>query len=95
MLKGHCGNRSMKLRTTSIAKVKEWVASVNNASLKSQESWCHPQRFDSYAPQRGLIEDGSQAQWLIDGEAAFGVIASSIENAKLEGFFFFFFFLLC
>ncbi|XP_059439509.1 phospholipase D zeta 1-like [Corylus avellana] len=81
-----CGNRSIKLRTTSSAKVKEWVTAINNAGLKSQESWCHPQRFDSYAPQRGLIEDGSQAQWFIDGEAAFEVIASSIENAKSEIF---------
>jgi phosphatidylserine/phosphatidylglycerophosphate/cardiolipin synthase-like enzyme len=34
-----------------------------------------------------LVEDGSQAQWFIDGEAAFEVIASSIENAKSEVYF--------
>jgi hypothetical protein len=37
-----------------------------------------------------LIEDGSQAQWFIDGQAAFEVIASSIENAKSEVYFFIF-----
>ncbi|KAA8545205.1 hypothetical protein F0562_019906 [Nyssa sinensis] len=79
-----CGNRSMKLRTTSNAKVREWVSVINDASLRPPEGWCHPHRFGSFAPPRGLIEDGSQAQWFIDGQAAFEAIASSIENAKSE-----------
>lgn len=36
------------------------------------------------APPRGLNDDGSQAQWFIDGQAAFEAIAASIENAKSE-----------
>ncbi|XP_057962752.1 phospholipase D zeta 1-like isoform X2 [Malania oleifera] len=81
-----CGNRSIKLRTTSKAKVKEWIAAVNDAGLRPPEGWCHPHRFGSFAPPRGLIEDGSQAQWFIDGQAAFEAIASSIEDAKSEIF---------
>ncbi|OMO96683.1 Phospholipase D family, partial [Corchorus capsularis] len=34
------------------------------------------------APQRGLNEDGSQAQWFIDGKSAF----ASIEKANSETF---------
>ncbi|KAK1581609.1 hypothetical protein Q3G72_007391 [Acer saccharum] len=45
---------------------------------------CHPHRFGSFAPPWGLIEDGSQAQWFIDGQAAFKAITSSIEDAKSE-----------
>ena len=78
------GNRSIKLRTTSKAKVKEWASAINDAALKPPEGWCHPHRFGSFAPPRGLIEDGSQAQWFIDGQSAFDTIASSIENAKSE-----------
>ncbi|PSS03047.1 Phospholipase D zeta 1 like [Actinidia chinensis var. chinensis] len=78
------GNRSIKLRTTSKAKVKEWASAINDAALKPPEGWCHPHRFGSFAPPRGLIEDGSQAQWFIDGQSAFDAIASSIENAKSE-----------
>jgi hypothetical protein len=37
---------------------------------------------------RGLIEDDSHAQWFVDGQAAFEVIASSIEDAKSEVCFF-------
>ncbi|KAK9291478.1 hypothetical protein L1049_019426 [Liquidambar formosana] len=81
-----CGDRNIKLRTTSNAKVKYWVAAINNASLKPPEGWCHPHRFGSFAPLRGLTEDGSQAQWFIDGQAAFEAIASSIEAAKSEIF---------
>ncbi|KAL5565959.1 hypothetical protein UlMin_029123 [Ulmus minor] len=81
-----CGNRSIRLRTTTNAKVKEWVATINDAGLKPPEGWCHAHRFGSFAPQRGLIEDGSQAQWFIDGKAAFEAIASAIENAKSEIF---------
>lgn len=50
---------------------------MNNACL-------HPHRFGSFAPPRGLIEDGSQAQWFIDGKDAFEAIASAIERAKSE-----------
>ena len=78
------GNQSIRLRTTSNAKVREWVSAINDAGLKPPEGWCHPHRFGSFAPQRGLIEDGSQAQWFIDGKAAFEAIATTIEDAKSE-----------
>lgn len=78
------GNRSIDLRSTSYAKVKDWVSAINNAGLYPPESWSHPHRFGSFAPPRGLIEDGSQAQWFIDGKAAFEAIASAIEGAKSE-----------
>ncbi|KAJ7973311.1 Phospholipase [Quillaja saponaria] len=81
-----CGNRSIKLRTTSNAKVREWVTAINDAGVKPPEGWCHAHRFGSFAPQRGLTEDGSQAQWFIDGQAAFEAIASSIQDAKSEIF---------
>lgn len=68
----------------SNAKVSEWVTAINEAGLKPHEGWCHPHRFGSFAPQRGLSEDGCQAQWFIDGQAAFEAIASAIENAKSE-----------
>lgn len=71
------GNRSIDLRSTSYAKVKDWVSAINNAGL-------HPHRFGSFAPPRGLIEDGSQAQWFVDGKTAFEAIASAIERAKSE-----------
>ena len=79
-----CGIRSIRLRTKSSAKVKDWVAAINDAGLRPPEGWCHPHRFGSFAPPRGLTEDGSQAQWFIDGRAAFDAIASSIEDAKSE-----------
>ncbi|KAM7469917.1 hypothetical protein LguiA_008100 [Lonicera macranthoides] len=78
------GNRCIKLRSTSIAKVRDWVSAINDAGLRPPEGWCNPHRFGSFAPPRGLIEDGSEAQWFIDGQAAFEAIASSIENAKSE-----------
>ncbi|XP_023917910.2 phospholipase D zeta 2 isoform X1 [Quercus suber] len=81
-----CGGRSTKLRTSSSVKVKEWVTAINDAGLRPLEGWCHFHRYVSFAPQRGLTEDGSQAQWFIDGQAAFEAIASSIENAKSEIF---------
>ncbi|KAL8553907.1 hypothetical protein ACS0TY_002247 [Phlomoides rotata] len=77
-------NRNIKLRTTTHAKVIEWVSAINAVGLKHSESWCHPHRFNSFAPTRGLVEDGSLAQWFIDGKAAFEAIASSIEGAKSE-----------
>ncbi|KAL8162836.1 hypothetical protein V2J09_014325 [Rumex salicifolius] len=81
-----CGNRSIKLRTKSNSKAKDWVASINDAGQKPPEGWCHPHRFGSYAPPRGFIDDSSRAQWFVDGEAAFEAIASAIENAKSEIF---------
>lgn len=82
-----CGNRSIKLRTKSNRKVRDWVAAINDAGLRPPEGWCHPHRFGSFAPPRGLTDDGSQAQWFIDGRAAFEAIASSIEEAKSEVFY--------
>lgn len=81
-----CGNRSIRVRTKSGARVKDWVAAINDAGLRPPEGWCHPHRFGSFAPPRGLTEDGSQAQWFVDGRAAFEAIASSIEDAKSEIF---------
>lgn len=78
------GNRSIRIRAKSSAKVKDWVASINDAALRPPEGWCHPHRFGSYAPPRGLTDDGSQAQWFVDGGAAFAAIAAAIENAKSE-----------
>lgn len=81
-----CGSRSIRLRTKSNAKVKDWVAAINDAGLRPPEGWCHPHRFGSFAPPRGLTEDGSQAQWFVDGLAAFEAIALAIEEAKSEIF---------
>ncbi|RXH82202.1 hypothetical protein DVH24_036543 [Malus domestica] len=81
-----CGNHSLRLRATTNAKVKEWVTAINDAVSRPHEGWCHPHRFGSFAPPRGLTDDGSQAQWFVDGEAAFEAIASSIEGAKSEIF---------
>lgn len=81
-----CGNRSIQLRTKSNGKVKDWVAAINDAGLRAPEGWCHPHRFGSFAPPRGLIEDGSQAQWFVDGRAAFEAIALAIMEAKSEIF---------
>lgn len=81
-----CGSRTIKLRVKSSAKVKDWVAAINDAVLRPPEGWCSPHRFGSFAPPRGLIEDHSQAQWFIDGQAAFDAISSAIEGAKSEIF---------
>ncbi|KAK8979953.1 hypothetical protein V6N11_061697 [Hibiscus sabdariffa] len=63
-----CGIRSIRLRTKSGAKAKGWVAAINDAGpgLRPPEGWCHPHRFGSFAPPRGLTEDGSQAQWFVE-----------------------------
>lgn len=74
----------MKLRAGSHAKIKDWVSAINDVGFKLPEGWCHPHRFDSFAPSRGLTEDGSQAQWFVDGQTAFEAIASAIENANSE-----------
>ncbi|KAL8100395.1 phospholipase D zeta 1 isoform X2 [Apium graveolens] len=81
-----CGNRSIRLRSKSGAKVKDWVAAINDAALRLPEGWCHPHRFGSFAPPRGLAEDGSEVQWFVDGRAAFESIASAIDEAKSEIF---------
>ncbi|KAK1291392.1 Phospholipase D p1 [Acorus calamus] len=81
-----CGSRSVKLRTRSSGKVKDWVAAINDAGLRPPEGWCYPHRFGSFAPPRGLTEDDSQVQWFVDGHAAFEAIASSIQEAKSEIF---------
>ncbi|KAH7854141.1 hypothetical protein Vadar_010582 [Vaccinium darrowii] len=79
-----CSNRITRLRTTSYANVQGWISAINDAALNPPEGWCHPHRYGSFAPPRGLIEDGSQAQWFVDGQAAFEAIASSMETAKSE-----------
>ncbi|XP_027363640.1 phospholipase D zeta 1 isoform X4 [Abrus precatorius] len=81
-----CGIRSIRIRVKSSSKVKDWVAAINDAGLRPPEGWCHPHRYGSFAPPRGLVDDGSQAQWFIDGRTAFEAIASSIEDAKSEIF---------
>ncbi|XP_023000142.1 phospholipase D zeta 1 isoform X1 [Cucurbita maxima] len=81
-----CGNRSIRIRAKNGSKVKDWVAAINDAGLRPPEGWCHPHRFGSFAPPRGLTDDGSKAQWFIDGQAAFEAIAFSIERAKSEIF---------
>ncbi|KAI4372494.1 hypothetical protein MLD38_010716 [Melastoma candidum] len=81
-----CGSRSIRLRVKSSAKVTECVTAINDTGLRAHEGWCHPHRFGSFAPMRGLNDDDSQAQWFVDGQAAFEAIASSIANAKSEIF---------
>ncbi|KAJ3683672.1 hypothetical protein LUZ60_013899 [Juncus effusus] len=81
-----CGSRSIKMRLRSNNKVKDWVAAINDAGLRPPEGWCYPHRFGSFAPQRSLTEDGTRAQWFVDGEAAFAAIATSIQEAKSEIF---------
>lgn len=80
-----CGNWNLRLRTSSSNKVKDWVAAINNDVQRPLDGWCHPHRFGSFAPPR-KCEDGSEAQWFIDGESAFDAIATAIENAKTEIF---------
>ncbi|XP_047334526.1 phospholipase D zeta 1-like [Impatiens glandulifera] len=80
------GNQTIKLRCKSHNRVKDWVAAINDAGLRPPEGWCHPHRFDSFAPSRGLTEDDSKAQWFVDGQAAFDAIALAIEGAKSEIF---------
>ncbi|XP_071692997.1 phospholipase D zeta 1-like [Rutidosis leptorrhynchoides] len=80
------GNRRITIRSRTRVKVKTWVAAINDAGLRPPEGWCHPHRFGSFAPPRGLSDDDSQAQWFIDGSAAFDAIALAIEEAKSEIF---------
>ncbi|KAJ7522274.1 hypothetical protein O6H91_18G004000 [Diphasiastrum complanatum] len=78
-----CGNRMVQIRTSN---ARDWVTEINDAGLRPPEGWCHPHRFGSFAPPRGLSPDSSEAQWFVDGRAAFEAIASAIEDAKLEIF---------
>ncbi|KAI3692072.1 hypothetical protein L6452_31881 [Arctium lappa] len=80
------GNRSIAIRSRNKSKVRDWVAAINDAGLRPPEGWCYPHRFGSFAPPRGLTDDGSQAQWFVDGRAAFEAIALAIEGAKSEIF---------
>ncbi|KAJ8447810.1 hypothetical protein Cgig2_015173 [Carnegiea gigantea] len=77
-----CGNQSLKLRTSSSNKVKEWVVAINEAVHRPPEGWSRPHRL---APLR-KSDDGSKAQWFIDGQSAFDAIATAIENANSEIF---------
>ncbi|XP_071737407.1 phospholipase D zeta 1-like isoform X2 [Rutidosis leptorrhynchoides] len=81
-----CGSRSITIRSRNKTKVRDWVAAINDAGLRPPEGWCYPHRFGSFAPPRGLTDDGSQAQWFVDGRAAFEAIALAIEGAKSEIF---------
>ncbi|KAG9129798.1 hypothetical protein Leryth_016007 [Lithospermum erythrorhizon] len=79
-----CGTRSMELRTTSHTKVKDWIRAINEVGVTPSEGWCRSHRFGSFAPQRGLADDTSKAQWFVDGKVAFDSIALAIESAKSE-----------
>jgi phospholipase D1/2 len=81
-----CGNRVVKFRTQQARSARDWVAGINDAGLRPPEGWCHPHRFGSFAPPRGLGSDGTAAQWFIDGKAAFEAIAVAIDDAKSEIF---------
>ncbi|KAL8209998.1 hypothetical protein R6Q57_006730 [Mikania cordata] len=81
-----CGSRSITIRSRNKTKVRDWIAAINDAGLRPPEGWCYPHRFGSFAPPRGLTDDGSQAQWFVDGRAAFEAIALAIEGAKSEIF---------
>ncbi|XP_024516571.1 phospholipase D zeta 1 [Selaginella moellendorffii] len=81
-----CGNRSVRVRTKGARGAAEWIAAINDAGLRPPEGWCHPHRFGSFAPPRGLTSDGSKAQYFIDGKSAFDAIASTISSAKSEIF---------
>lgn len=81
-----CGNRTIKIRTKRAGSARDWVAAINDAGLRPPEGWCHPHRYDSFAPPRGLFSDGSEAQWFIDGKSAFNAIATALEGAKSEIF---------
>lgn len=83
----NCGNRELTFRTGRAVSARDWVDAINNAAVTtSNDGWCNPHRFGSYAPQRGLTLDGSEAQWFVDGKAAFEAIAMAIESAQSEIF---------
>ncbi|KAG0590254.1 hypothetical protein KC19_1G084700 [Ceratodon purpureus] len=82
----NCGNREVTFRTGRAVSARDWVDAINDAAVKPSDGWCNPHRFGSYAPQRGLASDGSEAQWFVDGKAAFEAIAVAIESAQSEIF---------
>ena len=63
--------------------MKEWVVAINEAVHRPPEGWSRPHRFGSFASPR-KSDDGSKAQWFIDGQSAFDAIATAIENANSE-----------
>ena len=79
-----CGNRTIRIRSKRAGIARDWVAAINDAGLRPPEGWCHSHRYGSFAPPRGDYDDGSEAQWFIDGRAGFHAIASAIEHAKSE-----------
>jgi len=82
-----CGNRAVRMWTSWAAGARNWVMAINDAGLEpSAEGWCYPHRFQSFAPERGRTHDGSEAQWFIDGKAAFDAMAMAIEDAETEIF---------
>jgi phospholipase D1/2 len=82
-----CGNRAVRMWTSWAAGARNWVMAINDAALEpSAEGWCYPHRFQSFAPERGRTHDGSEAQWFIDGKAAFDAMAMAIEDAETEIF---------
>lgn len=81
-----CGNRTLHIRIKRAVSARDWVAAINDAGLRPPEGWCHPHRYGSFAPPRGLSPDGSEAQWFIDGKAAFDAIASALQSAMSEIF---------
>ena len=84
--KVNCNNREVTFRTSRAVSARDWVDAINDAAVKPSDGWCKPHRFGSYAPQRGLTPDGSEAQWFVDGKAAFEAIAMAIESAQSEIF---------
>ncbi|RZC53911.1 hypothetical protein C5167_012758 [Papaver somniferum] len=58
---------------------------INEAGLRPPEGGCHPHRFGSFAPSRGLIEDESQAQWFVDGQAAFQYRMVAVPRTNVMG----------
>lgn len=79
-----CGRRTIRLRTKQSGNAYDWVTAINHAGLGPSEGWCRPHRYGSFAPPRGDHDDASEAQWFIDGKAAYHAIASAIEHAKSE-----------
>lgn len=77
-------NIIIRILVRQAAGSKDWVAAINEAGLQAPEAWCHPHRFGSFAPPRGMIPDGSEAQWFVDGRAAFEAVANALGSAKNE-----------
>ncbi|KAI3992768.1 hypothetical protein MKX01_021729 [Papaver californicum] len=67
------GAQSMKLKTRSSNKVRDWVAAINKAVIQPPEGWC-----------LGLTEDGSQAQWFVTGRLHLKLLPKQLRKAKSE-----------